>query len=117
MRHRNANACALVRRRDQEVNVCRSCSESTSSAFGRPRPAMHRSLRLLNHPQESPPTQLDNEFKARDTRPSGAVKLTGEQDLWRIRVGNHGIVYSIEDKRLIVTLVRVAHRSEVYRRL
>jgi mRNA interferase RelE/StbE len=54
---------------------------------------------------------------AYDPRPSGAVKLTGEQDLWRIRVGNYRIVYSIEDKRLIVTLVRVAHRSEVYRRL
>jgi Plasmid stabilisation system protein. len=32
----------------------------------------------------------------------------------RLRVGDHRVVYVIEDKRLLVTVVRLAHRREVY---
>ena len=48
-------------------------------------------------------------------RPPDAVKLTGERDLWRIRVGDYRVIYSIDDKRLIVLVVRIAHRKDVYR--
>jgi mRNA interferase RelE/StbE len=48
-------------------------------------------------------------------RPRGCVKLEGEDDLWRIRVGDYRIVYSIEDEKLIILVVRVAHRKDVYR--
>ncbi len=51
---------------------------------------------------------------AHDPRPSGVTKLRGE-DLWRIRVGDYRVVYAIEDQRLVVTIVRVGHRREVYR--
>ncbi len=47
-------------------------------------------------------------------RPPGATKLRGE-DLWRIRVGDYRVVYAVEDQRLVVTIVRVGHRREVYR--
>jgi mRNA interferase RelE/StbE len=47
-------------------------------------------------------------------RPRGCVKLKGEEDLWRIRVGNYRIVYAIEDDKLVVLVVRVAHRKDVY---
>jgi mRNA interferase RelE/StbE len=50
-----------------------------------------------------------------DTRPHGAVKLTGA-DAWRIRSGDYRIVYIIEDAVRIVTVTRVAHRREAYRR-
>lgn len=49
-------------------------------------------------------------------RPPGAVKLTGEPDLWRIRVGDYRVIYSIDDERLIILVVRIAHRKDVYRR-
>jgi mRNA interferase RelE/StbE len=51
-----------------------------------------------------------------DPRPHNAVKLTGA-NAWRIRSGDYRIVYVIEDSVRIVTVTRVAHRREVYRRL
>ena len=49
-----------------------------------------------------------------NAHPRGCVKLKGEDDLWRIRVGNYRVVYTIEDEQLIVLVVRVAHRKDVY---
>jgi mRNA interferase RelE/StbE len=48
-------------------------------------------------------------------RPAGCVKLTGSDDLWRIRVGNYRVIYQIEDERLMILIVRVRHRREAYR--
>jgi mRNA interferase RelE/StbE len=48
-------------------------------------------------------------------RPPRSVKLKGETDLWRVRVGDYRILYQIEDDRLLVIVIRVAHRREVYR--
>jgi mRNA interferase RelE/StbE len=48
-------------------------------------------------------------------RPAGAVKLAGDENLWRIRVGNYRIVYEIHDGRLVILVLRVAHRKDVYR--
>ena len=48
-------------------------------------------------------------------RPPGSVKLTG-QDAYRIRVGDYRIIYTIHDDRLIVLVIDVGHRREVYRR-
>lgn len=54
---------------------------------------------------------------ADNPRPSGAVKLAGEADnLWRIRVGDYRIVYQIQDERLVVLILRVGHRRDVYKR-
>lgn len=49
-----------------------------------------------------------------DPRPAGCKKMAGSE-LWRIRVGDYRIVYSIEDAQLIVLVVRVGHRREIYR--
>jgi mRNA interferase RelE/StbE len=51
---------------------------------------------------------------ADDPRPSGALRLTGI-DLYRIRQGNYRILYTIEDEIVTVTVVRVAHRRDVFR--
>ncbi len=48
-------------------------------------------------------------------RPSGCTKLAGAADLWRIRVGQYRVVYAIRDRELVVLVVRVGHRREVYR--
>ncbi len=50
-----------------------------------------------------------------EPRPSGCKKLVGADDLWRVRVGDWRIVYAIRDRELLVLVVRVAHRREVYR--
>ena len=52
-----------------------------------------------------------------EPRPVGAESLQGSSDFLRIRVGDHCIIYTIEDDRLLVLVVRVAHRREAYRRL
>lgn len=52
---------------------------------------------------------------AQNPRPSGVVKLSGEDDLYRIRVGDYRIIYSIENNRLLVLIVKIGHRKDVYR--
>ena len=52
---------------------------------------------------------------AHDPRPAGTVKLAGDDNLWRIRIGNYRVVYEIHDDRLVVLVLRVAHRKDVYR--
>ena len=52
---------------------------------------------------------------ALDPRPHGVVKMAGDDNLWRVRMGEYRIVYEIHDGRLIVLVLRVAHRREVYR--
>lgn len=53
---------------------------------------------------------------ADNPRPAGCKKLHGE-DLWRIRIGAIRIVYEIHDNRLLVYVVRIGHRSEVYKKM
>ncbi|HUY27183.1 MAG TPA: type II toxin-antitoxin system RelE/ParE family toxin [Candidatus Binataceae bacterium] len=51
-----------------------------------------------------------------EPRPPGAKKLKGPGDeLWRVRVGDYRVVYEVRDRILVVLVVRVAHRREVYR--
>ena len=52
---------------------------------------------------------------AREPRPSGCRKLQGYDDVFRIRVGKFRILYSIDGMRIIVTVLKVAHRKDVYR--
>jgi mRNA interferase RelE/StbE len=49
-----------------------------------------------------------------DPRPPGCRKLKGEKNLWRIRVGDYRVVYSIDDAERTVDINRVRHRSEAY---
>ena len=48
-------------------------------------------------------------------RPDGVKKLSGHQDLYRIRVGQYRVVYEIDDEVRILTVTRVRHRRDVYR--
>ena len=52
---------------------------------------------------------------AESPRPPGCVKLAGEDNVWRVRVGNYRILYEILDGQLVVLGVRIAIRSEAYR--
>lgn len=49
-----------------------------------------------------------------DPRPAGCKKLVGEDNAWRIRIGDYRVLYDVQDDVLVVTVVRVAHRRHVY---
>ncbi|MFC4755413.1 type II toxin-antitoxin system RelE family toxin [Dietzia aurantiaca] len=51
-----------------------------------------------------------------DPRPHGAKKLVGERTAWRIRIGDYRVLYDVFDSELTVSVVRAAHRREVYDR-
>ena len=51
---------------------------------------------------------------AEDPRPPGSEKISG-QDKYRVRQGRYRILYAIEDQDLIVQVVKVGHRKDVYR--
>jgi mRNA interferase RelE/StbE len=50
-----------------------------------------------------------------DPRPTGCKKLKGFKDLFRIRVGNYRVVYSIQDKILRIEVLKIADRKDVYK--
>ena len=52
---------------------------------------------------------------AEDPRPPGCEKLAGEGDRYRMRVGRYRVIYSVGDGELVVVVVRVGHRKDVYR--
>ena len=76
--------------------------------------AFYRSLRTL--PKKDATRLLrKTEALADDPRPVGSQKLSG-QERYRLRQGDYRILYSIEDDRLTVVVVKVGHRREVYER-
>jgi mRNA interferase RelE/StbE len=52
---------------------------------------------------------------AEEPRPPGVRKLQGANDLYRIRVGDYRVIYSIADAVLTVLVIRVGHRRDIYR--
>lgn len=51
---------------------------------------------------------------AENPRPSGVVKLVSFNNLWRVRVDNFRIIYSIEDKIKVVDIREVVNRKDAY---
>jgi len=68
---------------------------------------------------------LDRQFQRRiaekitalcdDPFPSGSKKLKGQADHFRIRVGDYRVIYRIDGKRIVIVIVRIGHRKDVYR--
>lgn len=52
---------------------------------------------------------------ANNPRPREAKKLRGEKDLYRVRAGDYRVIYQVKDKILLVLVIRIRHRREVYR--
>jgi mRNA interferase RelE/StbE len=51
---------------------------------------------------------------ATNPRPGGCRKLRGEKPLWRIRVSDYRVVYSVDDVSSLVDIIRIRHRKDVY---
>jgi mRNA interferase RelE/StbE len=66
------------------------------------------------------PSQEQQRMKPRidalsvDPRPNGVTKLAGEENIYRIRVGNYRVIYNIQDHQLLVLVVKIGHRRNVY---
>jgi mRNA interferase RelE/StbE len=80
------------------VRLRRSAEKELEALDGRTRARILRNITALSD----------------EPRPPGVKRLTGVDNLWRIRVGDYRIVYEIRDAELTVHVVRVAHRSKVY---
>ena len=52
---------------------------------------------------------------ADNPRPPGVEKLKGAEGLWRVRVGDYRVIYTVRDEVLLVLVIRIGHRREVYR--
>ncbi|MEM9905897.1 MAG: type II toxin-antitoxin system RelE/ParE family toxin [Cyanobacteria bacterium P01_D01_bin.44] len=65
-------------------------------------------------PQVQKRLKLKIDALSQDPRPSGVIKLSGEENLYRIRVGDYRVIYNIQDDRLLVLVVKVGHRRDVY---
>ena len=78
------------------------------------KPSAARALARLPHPAQRPITRKIDAL-ADEPRPWGAEKLRGADDLYRIRAGDYRVIYQIRDDVLLILVVRVGHRRDVYR--
>ncbi len=77
-------------------------------------PAAARQLERLDAPiRRRIGTAIDGLVE--NERPQGAKKLQGSEDLWRVRIGDYRVIYQIHDRRLLVVIVTLGHRSDIYR--
>ena len=52
---------------------------------------------------------------ATNPRPHGVVKMQGDENLWRIRVGDYRVVYEIRDEQVLILVLKIGHRKDIYR--
>lgn len=79
------------------------------------RPAALRALRKLDrHVAER--IKAATEALRENPRPPGSKMLAGSHGLWRIRVGDYRIVYTIDDERHVIRIAAAGHRRDVYSR-
>lgn len=78
------------------------------------RPAVVRGLRKLD-PPVARRIQAAIALLAEDPRPPASRPLRG-RPAWRVRVGDYRVIYAIEDDVLLVVVVTLGHRRDVYQR-
>ena len=78
-------------------------------------PAAERQLRKLD-PAGRRRVQGAIDLLAADPRPPSARQLVGGAGEWRVRTGDFRIIYEIHDQQLLVLVVKVGHRRDVYER-
>ncbi len=78
------------------------------------RPSAVKALRTV-HPQDRARVQGAIALLAHDPRPPGARALQG-RDGYRVRVGDYRIIYTIDDGVLLIVVVALGHRRDVYDR-
>jgi mRNA interferase RelE/StbE len=77
------------------------------------KPAAQRQLKKLPLSVQQTLVTLIESF-TENPRPTGCKKLRGQHNQYRMRSGDYRIIYSIEDKTLIVRIIKVGHRRDIY---
>ena len=54
------------------------------------------------------------ESLAKEPRPVGCKKLSGSDHTYRIRIGTYRVIYDIQESRLLVLVIKIGHRKDVY---
>lgn len=77
-------------------------------------PAAERQLKALAEPVQR---RIVKRLKSlrENPRPQGVKKLATEEELYRIREANYRIIYTVQDRALIVLVVKIGDRKEIYR--
>ena len=78
-------------------------------------PAAVHQLRTLDPPGRRR-VQAAIDLLAEEPRPPGARQLVGGAGEWRVRTGDFRIIYDIRDGELLVLVIKVGHRRDVYER-
>ena len=78
-------------------------------------PSAARQLRKFD-PDVRRRIQAAIELLAAEPQPPAATRLVGGSGEWRARTGNYRIVYQINDNELVVLVLRMGHRREIYER-
>lgn len=78
------------------------------------RPVAARALRKLPKAEQKRIGRRIDALAA-NPRPAGAKQLAGPEKLYRVRIGDYRIIYQVRDAVLLVLVVRIRHRREVYR--
>ncbi len=82
-------------------------------------PAAARQLKKLNDKNRSAAEEIRDQIEAlrAEPRPPGTEKLGGYHELFRVRVGDYRIVYAVSDRLVLVLVLKIGNRSEVYERI
>jgi len=78
------------------------------------KPSAAKELAKLPRPQQQL-IRRKIDALANDPHPRGCVKVQGEENAYRLRSGVYRIVYEVHDDVLVVFIIRIRHRREVYR--
>jgi mRNA interferase RelE/StbE len=76
-------------------------------------PAADRQLRKFD-PTVRRRVQAAIDLLAENPRPPAAIQLVGGSGEWRVRTGDYRIIYDIHEEKLVVLVLRLGHRREVY---
>jgi mRNA interferase RelE/StbE len=72
-----------------------------------------RDLKRLDRPTKNRVVKAILEL-ASNPRPAGCLKVRSEEGVWRVRIGDWRVGYSVDDAASTVTVIRIAHRREFY---
>jgi mRNA interferase RelE/StbE len=82
-----------------EIEISRTAERQLKKLVGEEQPRVVRALLAL----------------ADQPRPRGSRKLTGYDDVFRIRVGRFRVLYSVSDTRLVIFILKIGPRKDIYR--
>ncbi len=72
-----------------------------------------KALKKIPDPYKSSIIEAINQLME-EARPQGCTKLKGATDLWRVRVNDYRIIYQIKDDQLLILVIRIGHRKDIY---